>query len=776
MKNTIVGLCTALLLHPSSLQATDWPQFMRTSQHTGDASDESLTLPLRLAAQIKLGDAIMTSPAVVGGLVYVVDQMGTAYCIEPASGRIVWKAAPDGAAAMGSNTSSPCVAKGRVYYGTTAGTLHILDAKDGKVVKTLNVGAPVVSAPTFANDSIYFQALDAILRCLDLDGNERWKWGHYARYQEPRELSKKLENERGHPGSYDRPHYGGGDVAVSGKRVLTSFGWDCACIEDAGSEAKLLWCNRAPTGRDGSSPMSSSISGDWVYNAGMGADGHLALTRLSLNDGQRAKDSANRQVPAWFTPAIRGTAVAFGKNSITLLDHAAGKALASWQDDTEPAAFATSHVLAKTHLVAVTLQGAVIVVDLEAKPGAKPFRFKTPNGKAIGSSPSIADNRIYFGCDDGYFYVLGPQGDPDLKPPLRVRWASRGYGHFLSPCIATEEDLISVTFRGLVTCQEQATGRMRWRVQLPGREIATSAGLLAANGKLFVPRPPYGSTEGAFFCLDLRDGRSLWSAEIGGRYIWERAAPVLAEGRVAFGSAQKGTPQGTLIQAWEADSGKPAWKVELNVAGNRSGSIGGCTDGKVMYFTAGAGSWQWKQEGDKQRGELVAIEAKTGKVLRRSKDVFGATYPVLAGDRLFLSDEGQLHCVAADDGKLLWKRALSGFSRFSVLDDFLVARGYGGHGAKLRLEDGKDYPNCKQLGGATHACGPVALTPNVAFAITVGGLNVREVKSGDLLWQSPGFAPRGCVNATLANGRVFFPTAASGMIYCWEPVAVGRGD
>ena len=34
----------------------------------------------------------------------------------------------------------------------------------------------------------------------------------------------------------------------------------------------------------------------------------------------------------------------------------------------------------------------------------------------------------------------------------------------------------------------------------------------------------------------------------------------------------------------------------------------------------------------------------------------------------------------------------------SVGADFLVMRGYGGHGAKIRLDDGKDYPNCKQLG------------------------------------------------------------------------------
>jgi outer membrane protein assembly factor BamB len=809
---------TALMDHPLARSA-DWPQFMRHAEHSGDARDETLRLPLGLVAQVKLADAVLTAAAVVDGRAYVVDQMGTAYCIDPRSGKIIWKSAPDGALAMGSNTSSPCVVKSRMYFGTTAGSFHILDAATGKRIKSLPIGSPIVSAPTFANDGIYFQALDAVLRCHDLDGKERWTWDHYTRYKEPPELTKSKERERGHPGSYDRPHHGGGDVAVSGKRIVTSFGWDLVCLEDTGGSAKLLWCNRAPNGRDGSSPMSSSISGDWVYNAGMGADGHLALTRLALSDGKVSRLTNGRmEAYAWNTPAVRGEVVAYrnsvdGRNGIVLLDGGQKKTIASWRDDNESTPLASSHALTKDHLLATTLRGELIAFDINAKPAAKPFRFRTPSGKGIGAAPVVVDGHIYFGCDDGCFYVLGPEGkvqprevsaaiheprsqapapattwpstcgnagntsfvnDSAVKPPLRVRWAARGFGHFLAPCIATENDLITVTFGGIITCQEQATGRLRWRRQMPGPEWGTASGLVAADGRLYIPRPTFGRMEGAFYCLDLRDGSSLWSAEGGGRYIWERAAPVLAQGNVAFGYGQKGTPPGTRIQAWNAATGKPAWHVELNVSGNRAGSIAGCTDGKIMYFTAGAGAWQWKQEGDKKRGESVAIDAASGKILWRSHDIFGATYPVLEGDRLFLNGDG-LHCVAPADGKLLWKRTASGYTRFSIGSDFLVMRGYGGHGVKVRLDDGKDYPNCRELGGETHSCSPVALTPRYAFAATVGGLNVRDVKNGELLWRSPGFAPRGCVNPAIANGRVYWPSAASGMIYCWEPASPAKG-
>ena len=63
-----------------------------------------------------------------------------------------------------------------------------------------------------------------------------------------------------------------------------------------------------------------------------------------------------------------------------------------------------------------------------------------------------------------------------------------------------------------------------------------------------------------------------------------------------------------------------------------------------MYFTAGAESWQWKPDGDRSRGETVAIDAATGKVLWRTNEVFGETYPVLSGDQEVAElNEGEAH-------------------------------------------------------------------------------------------------------------------------------------
>ena len=73
------ALALLALPAPRAVWPADWPQFMRTAEHTADAAEESLRLPLGLATCVRLDHAVTTSPAVAGGKVYVVDQMGTAY-------------------------------------------------------------------------------------------------------------------------------------------------------------------------------------------------------------------------------------------------------------------------------------------------------------------------------------------------------------------------------------------------------------------------------------------------------------------------------------------------------------------------------------------------------------------------------------------------------------------------------------------------------------------------------------------------------------------------
>jgi len=817
--NSWKALAAALLLWAAPALGSDWPQFMRDAAHTGDAADEALTLPLGLIAQVKLDDAVMTSPAVVGGLAYVVDQMGTAYCVDPRGNRIVWKASPDGEKAMGSNTSSPCVVKGRMYYGTTAGNFHILDCKDGKTVKTLAIGWPIPGSPTFANDSIYFQALDAVVRCYDLDGNEKWKWDHYKQYTKPPPPESV---------GYDRPHYGGGEVAVSGKLVVTGIGWDRLCLEDAGTEAKLVWCDRATQGRDAGVPLSVSISGERSYWAYLGPDGGGGLLQAALKDGscdRKGKDWLGAGHVIMGTVAVRGQRAFYGNRVWGAAAHDfGGSPQWSFAGPESNAPVVSSPTLAAGHCVLTTTGGELIAVDLASRGGGlaqfkpAPFRFKTPHGKMIAASPAISGGSVFFGCDDGFLYVLGPGGaerprteqlalhqprskaepatgkvsswptpygnmagtryadDPNLKPPFRLRWAARSPGTFRPAPSATERDVFFTDMYGMVTCLEQGTGRLRWRVRLPGQPApGDTHGALCAGGRVYVARPQ-SSVRAAgsdISCLDESTGQTLWTAPIGAGgegHSW--VSPVLADGRVAFASV-KGAPAKAAVEAWDAETGKPAWQVELDVkAGKPIRAPAGCASGGTMFFSAG-GMTDNRPE-DRYGGETVAVEAKTGKVLWRTAEAFTTSYSavMVQDDKVYvLPHAGPRFCLDAKTGQVLWKKGQYCYEQHgpTLAPDYMAVKGYGGWGARLDLKTGAELPG--KVGGPEHTCSPVVLTSGgLSLVVTVGGLYVRDARNPNFLWVSPmGFAPRNCGNPAVANGRLFINPQDNGMVYCFEP-------
>jgi outer membrane protein assembly factor BamB len=362
-----------------------------------------------------------------------------------------------------------------------------------------------------------------------------------------------------------------------------------------------------------------------------------------------------------------------------------------------------------------------------------------------------------------------------LKAPFQLRWAVRSFGLFHQPLSATQRDVIAVSLSGLVVCLEQETGRLRWRVQFP-RQRYDGHGVYCENGRTYLarPQPGRGQRDGAVLCLDEATGKTLWSATCGlnGSGLC-KVPPVLMGGRVAFATIQGDTPQ-TVVQAWDADTGKPAWQVELNIQSNRNlRPPCGCALGDVMFFSGGG--MTDNDPKDRYPGETVAIDAKTGKVLWRTREAFTTAYAALMArdDRLYVvAYAGPMTCLSTKDGSVLWKAAgdYHYWQHGAALGaDFLAVKGYGGHATRYRLKDGK--AENIQLGGTEHTCSSVVLTESgLALVATVGGLYVRDVKTGELLWRSEmGFAPRNCTNPAVTNGRVYINPQVNGMLYCFEP-------
>jgi outer membrane protein assembly factor BamB len=224
------------------------------------------------------------------------------------------------------------------------------------------------------------------------------------------------------------------------------------------------------------------------------------------------------------------------------------------------------------------------VIPLSGK--GRTWSFKTAFGSAISAPVAVCDGRIYFGCEDGYLYALGPQGkaklptrnlqtqkirslltgalagpkydwftnfgnqrstnsnDQGLKPPFKVNWIRRYEGTFKHMPVCGGGRMYTHTAEGQVFAVEQETGRLLWRRYWPGVHVSFT-GPLYHRERLLVPQA--GLKGSRIRCLDAATGELLWEAPFTGSPSWSRQQPPVVCKNLAvyaFGSG-KYAPQGT---------------------------------------------------------------------------------------------------------------------------------------------------------------------------------------------------------------------------------------
>ncbi|HIE50418.1 MAG TPA: hypothetical protein EYP85_01550 [Armatimonadetes bacterium] len=160
--------------------ADDWPLFRGNVARTGTAGPPKPALQGKeiWAFREPLDRApFASSPAVVGGYVYVGADNDTLYCFEARTGRVRWKFTADWEVFC-----SPAVVHGRVYFGeglhyVTASTFRCLDAATGKVLWEFPVKSHTESSPAVAEGKVYFGAGDEGLFCVTAaEGKKVWQF------------------------------------------------------------------------------------------------------------------------------------------------------------------------------------------------------------------------------------------------------------------------------------------------------------------------------------------------------------------------------------------------------------------------------------------------------------------------------------------------------------------------------------------------------------------------------------------------------------------------
>ncbi len=125
-------------------------------------------------------DVFLSSPAVAGGVVYVGSSDGHLYALDSASGALRWKQATGDVV-----HASPALAAGRVVVGSWDGRLYAFDAASGAERWRFQSGLdPAMhnqqgfqSSPAIADGTVYVGCRDAHLYAIDLhSGAERWRF------------------------------------------------------------------------------------------------------------------------------------------------------------------------------------------------------------------------------------------------------------------------------------------------------------------------------------------------------------------------------------------------------------------------------------------------------------------------------------------------------------------------------------------------------------------------------------------------------------------------
>ncbi len=97
------------------------------------------------------GEAILSSPAVADGVVYVGVGNGDLIAVDLASGKLRWKYSTKSFV----DESSPAVGAGAVYVGDLDGTVHAVNTRDGKPLWTFKTMGEIKSSPVVVNDRVH---------------------------------------------------------------------------------------------------------------------------------------------------------------------------------------------------------------------------------------------------------------------------------------------------------------------------------------------------------------------------------------------------------------------------------------------------------------------------------------------------------------------------------------------------------------------------------------------------------------------------------------------
>ncbi len=373
IENTFSAMQTANAAGDLST-GSDWPMFgYDPSNNRYTSSNGSLTN--RTLWAYTTGNDVRSSPAVVGGVVYVGSYDNNVYALNATTGTRIWSYTTGYCV-----FSSPAVVGGVVYVGSLDNKTYALNATTGTRIWSYTTGYWVTSSPAVVGGVVYVGSYDNNVYALNATtGTRIWSYTTESDILS----SPAVVGGVVYVGSYDNNVYALN--ATTGIKI-----WSYTTADRVGSP---------PTINNGALYVGSYDNNVYALNATTG-------TRIwSYTTGNDVRSS----------PAVVGGVVYVGSldNKTYALNATTGTRI--WS-------YTTGSYLDSSPAVAsgVVYVGSYDnnVYALNATTGTRIWSYTT--GNYIFSSPAVANNVVYIGSNDKKIYAIAEPSSSPVQCSLSI--------------------------------------------------------------------------------------------------------------------------------------------------------------------------------------------------------------------------------------------------------------------------------------------------------------------------------------------------------------------
>ena len=714
---------SATLASPDS-SSNDWPMFLYNAGHTSSPDDVAPVthdLLWRFNTMPDGADAwiIDSSPAVVGGVLYIGSDDGRFYSLNSSSGNLLWNRT------LGSfSVSSPAVVKGVVYVSVWEGRDYALNASTGEIIWNSSRGYSS-SSPAVVNGLHYISSGNSsVIARNATTGTTVW--------------------QSVIPGGGD-----GSPVVIDNTVYVSDSGYACAL--DA-SNGTLKWTREIYLSSTNNSP---AVANGIVY-VGCGGNTFSALdaqTGATIWTYQTGPSDGS-------APTVAGGIVYVGTLTKGVFALNATNGALIWNNPNS--IWDSSFALAGGILYACNSAG---IHALDAKTGAQIWVY-APSNTNINSAPAVANGILYVRGGDCYLYAFGKANQSSVSLSPKVNLADTTVS--ISGTGFTSNSMVTATFGGqpvtLTSSAVDSLGHFSGSFQInpstkPGTflvSVTDSSGVTACANFTVVGSP---TTSWPMFMHDLQHSGTADNIPVGShdllwKYVVDRgdimnavdSSPAVVNG-ILYEASQNG-----YLYALDSYTGTCYWRFNTGVSMLPSPVV---VNGVVYMATLNG---------------VYAVNAYTGEQIWKTIKVsVSVSTPYISDNMLYVGSfiEHSLYAFRLSDGQLVWQYSTNDYVNSSpaVYGNTVYVGGNDGYIYALNTETGA--LRWKFNGGGASPSdamvSPVVYNGVVYTSCYDGNVFALDAASGNVIWNHTTTKLQSIyASPTLSNGIIYLP-AGSGV-------------